>query len=324
MFELEKYHGSKSRYTCPNCGHRNVFARHIDTETKQYLAEAVGRCNRESKCGYHYTPKDYFRDNPQDKYNETNLTKKRKNVYKTPSAKTAIDYIEFDYFKRTLTNYENNAFIQFLLNLFPDMVETAVKTYFIGTTRTGKTIFWQIDRQNRIRTGKIIAYNPATGKRIKTIFPTWAHYEFKKAGHLKNDFRLDQCFFGEHLLRENPDKPLAIVEAEKTAVIASLCFPELIWLAVGAKGYLKAHKLKRLSNRRIILYPDADSYSKWQEVAQDARKLGLTVNVSALIETRATNEQKESGYDLADYLIEEQMRINEHNAFIDNRFLSSV
>ena len=43
----------------------------IDTENNnQYLSERVGKCNRLDKCGYHYTPREYFTDNPhkRDKY----------------------------------------------------------------------------------------------------------------------------------------------------------------------------------------------------------------------------------------------------------------
>ena len=35
-----------------------------------YISENVGKCNRLDKCGYHYTPREYFTDNPRerDKY----------------------------------------------------------------------------------------------------------------------------------------------------------------------------------------------------------------------------------------------------------------
>ena len=35
------------------------------------------------------------------------------------------------------------------------------------------------------------------------------------------DFRLNQCFFGEHLLPNIRDKPVALVESEKTATFSS-------------------------------------------------------------------------------------------------------
>ena len=39
--------------------------RYIDTENNNaYIADNVGKCNRLDKCGYHYTPRQYFEDNP--------------------------------------------------------------------------------------------------------------------------------------------------------------------------------------------------------------------------------------------------------------------
>ena len=70
-FTLEKYRGISTRYTCPQCGRKHTFTRYIDTENNnQYLSERVGKCNRLDKCGYHYTPREYFADNPheRDKY----------------------------------------------------------------------------------------------------------------------------------------------------------------------------------------------------------------------------------------------------------------
>ena len=29
----------------------------------QYISDKVGKCNRLDKCGYHYTPREYFSDN---------------------------------------------------------------------------------------------------------------------------------------------------------------------------------------------------------------------------------------------------------------------
>ena len=62
---LERYRGLSTRYTCPQCGRKHTFTRYIDTENNnQYLSERVGKCNRLDKCGYHYTPREYFTDNP--------------------------------------------------------------------------------------------------------------------------------------------------------------------------------------------------------------------------------------------------------------------
>lgn len=59
---LELYKGQKSRYHCPQCG-KEEFTRYINTDTKEYLSDRVGKCNRINHCGYHYSPKQFFQDN---------------------------------------------------------------------------------------------------------------------------------------------------------------------------------------------------------------------------------------------------------------------
>lgn len=61
---LEPYKGMNTRYRCPSCQQRDkTFSLYIDRETGEHINSTVGRCNRESNCGHHYTPKQYFKDN---------------------------------------------------------------------------------------------------------------------------------------------------------------------------------------------------------------------------------------------------------------------
>lgn len=57
----------------------------------------------------------------------------------------------------------------------------------------------------------------------------------KRVGQLPEDWELTQCLFGEHLLPLYPDKPVALVESEKTAVICSGLMPRFLWRATGGK-----------------------------------------------------------------------------------------
>ena len=319
MIQLEKYHGTRTRHTCTNCGKRHEFTRFINTDTGEYLADNVGICNRSSSCGYRYTAKQYYADNP------TGAKFVKARAGKSPQFKTQIqtekpksfDYITPEHLKATLNNYDRNAFVQFLFDLFPDCseeIQAVLKMYLVGTF-DDYTCFPSIDQQNRICRAKLIKFNQATGKRLKGQFDTSS---LKTKLKLKEDFQYKQIFFGEHLLLKYPNKPVAIVEAEKTAIIASLCFPEFIWLGSNSKTWLKSERLKRLGQRQTILYPDADGFELWQSIAADAQRQGLTVKASRLIETRATAAQKENGYDLADYLINQQTEINQFNNFVDS------
>ncbi len=346
IMKLEKYDGLKTRYTCPNCNERQEFTRYTDDDGN-YFDDKVGICNRREKCGFHYSPKQFFADNPElaigrrakgsrkrGKPNYAFTVKNGSTVeYKTNNLVDVPDYIPFEMFEATFGGYEQNAFVQFLLNLYPDCgseVEAAMLAYFVGTY-DGLTCFWQIDRQGKIRTGKIMRYDAVTGKRqiirtlrfatgeIKDIKIDWFHKKIRREKD-SPEFNLRQVFFGEHLAAKNTDKPIAIVEAEKTAIIASLCFPELVWLAAGSLTNLSLSKILRFSGRQIILYPDANpaAFDRWSGIAADAQRQDLNVKVSTLIENRATDEEKANGYDLADYLINESLVINKHNEFVDS------
>ncbi|UTA69567.1 DUF6371 domain-containing protein [Emticicia sp. 21SJ11W-3] len=292
QFLLEPYKGMKTRYTCPNCGEKHAFTRYINAETGEHLADDVGRCNREIKCGYHYTPRQYFQDNPTD------TVKVR--PYK-PLPEKLVSYIENEIFLASLKPNQPNNLLAFLRHTFGEVrTNLLIKRYFIGTSKhwAGATVFWQIDTRRRIRSGKIMLYNTATGKRIKepVSLISWVHSVLNLP-----DFNLKQCFFGEHLLINNT-KPVAIVESEKTALIASLYEPRFTWLAAGSLNSLSADKCKVLEGRKVFLFPDVNAFEKWQAKVQEFR-WGSQWVVSDVLEKIATDQDRQQGLDLADYLL---------------------
>lgn len=213
-----------------------------------------------------------------------------------PKAKQC-SYINSNTFKKSLTHYEANNFAQFLIDKFgKDVSGKVTSRYFIGTTRSGGTVFWQIDHSGKIRSGKIIQYNRETGKRIQEQPPTWVHSALQV-----RDFNLVQCLFGEHLLKGN-SKACAVVESEKTACIASIYFPDLIWLACGGKDGLKASKLQILKGRKVVLFPDLDGFELWSKKAEELRPM-LNITVSNLLERKATEHERAGKLDIADYLL---------------------
>lgn len=194
--------------------------------------------------------------------------------------------------------YETNHFANYLIKLFGAQVASkAISRYYIGTSNhwNGATVFWQLDINHKVRAGKIILYSPTTGKRAKGC-TNWAHSVLKLP-----DYVLKQCFFGEHLLTGNT-KPVAIVESEKTAVIASVYLPWFIWLATGGKQGLNPEKCSVLKGRAVTLWPDLNCYNDWEKKRKELSHIAK-FNVIDLLELKATEAEKASGFDLADYLV---------------------
>ena len=163
-------------------------------------------------------------------------------------------------------------------------------------------LFWQIDSNGKVRTGKIILYNLQTGKRVKQPFchVTWVHSALRL-----NDFNLRQCFFGEHLLASEKSKPVALVESEKTALVCSIHLPHFIWIASGGKnGCLNEECLSILQGRTLSLFPDLGATDYWRSKIPMIRQLGIHAQLYDYLERAATDEQRKQGLDIADFLLE--------------------
>lgn len=302
--KLENYNGIQSRYTCPLCGKEHEFTRYIDTRTGEYIHETVGRCNRENKCGYHYPPRQYFTDNdisyPINGFSGNTIQESDKKI-NTPS------YLSWDHLDRSIQFNkdikkiaEKNNFISYLLHFFQneDTVKELCKKYYIGTMKLGDeyfTIFWQFTGYG-IRTGKIMLYDPTNGKRKGDI--SWIHKVLKLP-----DYNMVQCFFGEHLLRDN-EKKIVIVESEKTAIIASQFYPDYVWLACGSINGLNEEKCRVLQGREVVLIPDLKAYKKWNNKAGELSHI-TSFKVCNVLEHIAKPEEKKEGLDIADYLLRE-------------------
>ncbi len=296
--ENHKYSlAKKGKSICPQC-ERRTFVLYIDSETSNSLHSTVGKCDRADNCGHHYSPKQYFADN--------NISFESKKEFAPrpqakPIPKPAPSYIDTDIFKKSLQGYDDNNLIQYLCEVVGvEATNKAISRYSVGSSKhwDGSTVFWQIDIQGKVRTGKIMQYNSDTGKRIKEPFNKigWVHTALKLQA-----FELSQCFFGEHLLRETK-QPVAIVESEKTAIVASIYLPTFIWLACGGSEGLNIDKCKCLTGRTVVLFPDIGKFDKWNEKAQILQAY-CSVSVSGLLEKNAGETERAGGYDLADYLL---------------------
>lgn len=212
--------------------------------------------------------------------------------------------------------------------LTPEQMRRAAMRYRLGMSRNGGVIFWQIGLLGEVFDGKIMYYRPDC-HRDHSHSPTWVSNVLEHFYLTDTDIHLQtsHCLFGTHLLRgesgncespshccritnsTEPSTTVAVVEAEKTAVIMSERFPEYLWLATGGLNELSPVKLFPLRGRKVILFPDTDpegaAFRLWYDLAQKAANLlGQPVTVSTLLEEHATQQQKAAKIDLVDFMFE--------------------
>ena len=207
--------------------------------------------------------------------------------------------------EQTLHGYSVNPLYRYISTVFgKEETERLFALYKVGTSKKwgGSTIFWQIDVNGNVRTGKIMKYDDKTGHRIKEphSLVTWVHSELKLP-----DFTLRQCFFGEHLLTDKTTtKTVAIVESEKTAIIATHFMSDFVWLATGGmNGCFNKDAVEVLSGREVVLVPDLGAMDKWKSKLPFLQSICKQVLVSNILEDNATDEQKTKGLDIADFLL---------------------
>lgn len=215
-------------------------------------------------------------------------------IYKPTTPPTFIDP---DIFKQSVTATQNhrNHLVTYLKAIFgEDVASQMVADYYIGTSRhwPGSTVFWQIDRHGRVHGGKIMQYNPDNGHRVKEPASrvTWVHTAMKIP-----DYNLQQCLFGEHLLRQHPGTTIAIVESEKTAIMASSLFGDCITLACGGCSQLTAQKCAPLAGRDVVLFPDNGKFDEWSDKGKELRHLFKRLYIADIMEREAEREGDDIG-----------------------------
>ena len=195
--------------------------------------------------------------------------------------------------------------MRYLAKFFPqEDLEKVTKMYHLGSTRRGEIIYPQIDRGGLCRTGKVMAYG-ADGHRIKRSecdAVDWLHARLmRQQGKAASDYHLRQCLFGEHLLPKRPDSIVCVVEGEKSAVIASLVFPQYVWVATGGKYGLSPGMCKSLAGRDVLVYADADAVGEWGEKIKS-----FTFCRSIHQSDWAKDEPQGSKRDIADLIMNER------------------
>ena len=267
------YHLKGSKHACPSCGHRNTFQLYVNAKTGEPINDHVGKCDRHYNCGYEYPPKMYFEDHPEElppaKYG------RRRNTPPEPHKPLVTIPKEF-VVKSIIPDAKNGlcAFIDNLLQMFaPSDVKRVIDKYFLGYTKYGAVIFWQIDTKGLTREGKAMQYNVHTGGREKASWATgesfWIFSNLQASGVLPKPATSTKCMFGEHLLRDaNASSIVYITESEKNAIFGALFMPDAIWLGVGSSQDIgKVEKVKEILVKcaSVVFVPDADAITEWRK-----------------------------------------------------------
>lgn len=120
------------------------------------------------------------------------------------------------------------------------------------------TVLPRISRNNKVVGGSVLYFDTGSG----AVLRREALVEHLYSWYCFDYYTDDEVFFGEHLLS---NKPVAIVQEEKTALLGTLAEPSIAWLAVGEGCNLTDGMMTRLEGRRVVLFPDDMNYDYWME-----------------------------------------------------------
>ena len=167
-------------------------------------------------------------------------------------------------------------------------ISEVLNDYHVGHGKNGHTIFWQIDEDNNVRTGKMMKYK-SDGHRDReaswnfdfihaTLSRHWDEEKHEMTDeppypfpHLYDPDKQEPCltFFGMHLLNKYPNATVNIVESEKTALLMAIAYGNhatQVWMACGGLEMLSRERMKPIidQGRKVVLYPDRDGIAKWK------------------------------------------------------------
>lgn len=295
MSNFRYIYDSSVKWDCPSCYAKKRFVRYRDTleedTSKCWVEYPYGYCDRIESCGHNVKI-----DNESEIRNEvltaSNFNKNLKPIneptvvsgntlhiswYKQiKDNEYLIEDLEEKYQKPVLAGaYDDiievkddvfkykNVFIRCLWDIFPkkDVVRVA-KSYGLMTFIDGGIVYPYFNYGGELITGKIMHYDKSL-KRIKEgnkSYPNWLH-SCRYFGEIQNkvvyvdDFNYNLTLFGfDDTIRNY--KTIGVVEAEKTALILSVIFPEIRWLAAGSITNIQQYKFSLLNNKDIIIMPD--------------------------------------------------------------------
>ncbi len=109
--------------------------------------------------------------------------------------------------------------------------------------------------------------------------------------------------YNSHLLKEHPDKPVIIVEGEKTADAGVALFEHAVTISwLGGSGATKQVDWSALSGRDVIIWPDNDmaGFKAASEIGESLRKVG--VKSLHVVDANMLSKEFPQKWDIADPL----------------------
>ncbi len=238
------------------------------------------------------------------------------------------DYIPNERYESCRQGFQRNGLFLWLSTRF-GLSETyqAFEIYRLGTSKhwmfqnTLATTLPQYDQAGNLCQVKVIPFSSITGRRAKPeqlppkLNQKTNQYEPDPGVWFAGKYLLQkkkahpvQCYFGLHLVSLYPNKKVAFVEGESTAITASIVYPEFNWLASGGStgsSWNNPDKFKALADCDVVLWPDSGKFEEWSRKAIPLQGLVAKLAVSDYVEKHAYK----SNLDLRDLLCLPQWNI---------------
>lgn len=282
--------GTRENLThCPACTKR-TFRPYLDELTGERV-ERHGRCNREEKCGHSSFPFELLGMRPQGV--PIPAAPRRERIQTT--------FIHGGITAQLDCTTDLHEFIRARFGAM-ELRKTYERFHIGGAAHQGHryAIFWHIDQDYNVHTGKMMRFAIQTRgglqvcKRVREPGAVnWVHSAIPlqdetgarvKFGQGAGEEPFTQTLFGLPQLKTRPRDPVAIVEGYKAAIIASIYYPHIVWLAADSLGSLTAYEtrgrfpvMEPLRGRGVYLVADFKGRDKWQADAARMRATGIAV-----------------------------------------------
>lgn len=319
---------------CPQCQSKAHWQRYLCINTGEALPEKYGRCDNSIKCGHWIDPN-------KDKFLLREIPAGRGDISLPDQEKAAKSIVVKGWMPSRLLeklngNFEMNTFYQGLMackaaNIPEDEILSVFKLYRVGTIPSGRAqgdcAFPFIDRENVLRTIQTKRFNID----CHTVNTDFLHdiykrrlenYRNKKPKWLEEYLRAESkvsCLFGEHLLEVFPKNRIGIVEAPKSAMIATIYFghprkqSHFLWLSCYSLTGLTVSRCQALKGREVVLFPDLSkpaagketAFEYWKRKMSELQQVFPTSQflIDDFLEKNADDVDRQFGADLADFLL---------------------